>query len=110
MEEIIGDIKDEFDEEEFYYKRVDERNFIFEGKTMLNDVCRILDIAADTFEGVKGESDSLGGLILEIAGAFPETNQVITYENFDFTILEISKMRIQKVQITVNPVEIDFDK
>lgn len=101
MEEVIGDIKDEFDEEEFHYEKIDDRNFIFEGKTMLNDVCRILDVSSDTFEDVKGESDSLGGLILEMAGAFPETDQVISYKNFDFTILEISKMRIQKVKITL---------
>lgn len=101
MEEIIGDIKDEFDEEEFYYKQLDETHFIFEGKTMLNDVCRILNIQADTFEKVKGESDSLGGLILEIAGAFPETDQVIRYGRFEFTILEITKMRIQRVKIAV---------
>lgn len=109
MEEIIGDIRDEFDEEEFYYRRLDERNFVFEGKTMLNDLCRILGIPADTFEDVRGESDSLGGLILEIAGGFPETDQVISYRNFDFTILEISKMRIQKVKVTMNPEETDFD-
>jgi gliding motility-associated protein GldE len=101
MEEIIGDIKDEFDEEEFYYKQLDETHFVFEGKTMLNDVCRILNIPADTFEKVKGESDSLGGLILEIAGAFPETDQVIRYGRFEFTILEITKMRIQRVKIAV---------
>jgi len=110
MEEIIGDIKDEFDDEEFYFKRLDDGNYIFEGKTMLNDMCRLLDISADTFEEVKGESDSLGGLILEIAGAFPDENQVITFRNFDFTILEISKMRIQKVKVTVRPEIIDFDK
>lgn len=110
MEEIIGDIKDEFDGEEFYYRRLDDENYIFEGKTMLNDMCRLLDVSPDTFEEVKGESDSLGGLILEIAGAFPEENQLITFRNFDFTILEISKMRIQKVKVTVGPEIIDFDK
>lgn len=110
MEEIIGDIKDEFDDEEFYYRRLDDENYIFEGKTMLNDLCRLLNIAPDTFEEVKGESDSLGGLILEIAGAFPEKDQVITYRNFDFTILEITKMRIEKVKVTVRPEMIDFDK
>lgn len=106
MEEVIGDIKDEFDEEEFHYEREDEHNFIFEGKTMLNDVCRILDIPSDTFEEAKGESDSLGGLILEIAGAFPETGQVISYKNFDFTILEVSKMRVQKIKITIRPDDV----
>lgn len=110
MEEVIGDIKDEFDDEEFYYKRLDDGNFVFEGKTMLNDMCRILDIPPETFEPVKGESDSLGGLILEMAGAFPGMDQVITYENYDFTILEISKMRIEKVKVTIRPEIIDFDR
>ncbi|WP_225859881.1 MULTISPECIES: gliding motility-associated protein GldE [Chitinophaga] len=102
MEEVIGDIKDEFDEEEFNYSKVDNNTYVFEGKTMLNDVCRIMDIPQDTFEHVKGESDSIGGLILELAGKFPEENSVISYANYDFTVLEVSKMRIQKVQVNVN--------
>ena len=102
MEEIIGDIKDEFDEEEFNYNKINEHSYVFEGKTMLNDVCRIMNIAPDTFEAVKGESDSLGGLILELAGEFPEVNSVISYGNFDFTVLEITRMRIQKVKVTLN--------
>ncbi|MGX5818335.1 gliding motility-associated protein GldE [Chitinophaga lutea] len=101
MEEVIGDIKDEFDEEEFNYNKVDDHTYVFEGKTMLNDVCRIMDIAPDTFEKVKGESDSIGGLILELSGKFPEENSVISYENFDFTVLEVTKMRVQKVQVTI---------
>lgn len=105
MEEVVGDIKDEFDEEEFHYEKIDARNYVFEGKTMLNDVCRILDIPSDTFEEVKGESDSLGGLILEMAGAFPETNQVISYRDFELTILEVGRMRIQKVKITITDGE-----
>ncbi|HEY9258939.1 transporter associated domain-containing protein, partial [Chitinophaga sp.] len=103
MEEVIGDIKDEFDEEEFNYNKVDNFTYVFEGKTMLNDVCRIMNIPAETFETVKGESDSLGGLILELAGKFPEENSVINYNNFDFTVLEVNKMRIQKVQVTIRP-------
>ncbi|WP_255578115.1 gliding motility-associated protein GldE [Chitinophaga sp. sic0106] len=103
MEEVIGDIKDEFDEEEFNYSKVDNFTYVFEGKTMLNDVCRIINIPADTFETVKGESDSLGGLILELSGKFPDENSVISYSNFDFTVLEVNKMRIQKVQVTIRP-------
>ncbi len=102
MEEIIGDIQDEFDEEEFNYNKINEHNYVFEGKTMLNDVCRIMNLAPDTFEAVKGESDSLGGLILELAGEFPEVNSVISYGHFDFTVLEITRMRIQKVKVTLN--------
>lgn len=101
VEEVIGDIKDEFDEEEFNYSKVDNYTYVFEGKTMLNDVCRIMNIPPDTFEAVKGESDSIGGLILELAGKFPEENSVITYGDYDFTVLEKSKMRIQKVQVSV---------
>jgi CBS domain containing-hemolysin-like protein len=101
VEEVIGDIKDEFDEEEFNYSKVDNFTYVFEGKTMLNDVCRIMNIPPDTFEVVKGESDSIGGLILELAGKFPEENSVISHEQYDFTVLEVSKMRIQKVQVTI---------
>ncbi|ATL46804.1 gliding motility-associated protein GldE [Chitinophaga caeni] len=103
IEEVIGDIKDEFDEDEFNFNKVDDHTYVFEGKTMLNDVCRIMNISPDTFESVKGESDSLGGLILELAGKFPEENSVITYEDFDFTILEVTKMRIEKIQVSMNP-------
>ncbi len=105
MEEVIGDIKDEFDEEEFNYSKVDNYTYVFEGKTMLNDVCRIMNVPPDTFEHVKGESDSIGGLILELAGKFPEENSVINYGNFDFTVLEVSKMRIQKVQVIIRQDE-----
>lgn len=101
VEEVIGDIKDEFDEEEFNYSKVDNNTYVFEGKTMLNDVCRIMNIPPDTFEVVKGESDSIGGLILELAGKFPEENSVISHDNYDFTVLEVSKMRIQKVQVAI---------
>ncbi|UYQ96004.1 CBS domain-containing protein [Chitinophaga horti] len=101
IEEVIGDIKDEFDEDEFNFNKVDDRTYVFEGKTMLNDVCRIMNIAPDTFEQVKGESDSLGGLLLEISGKFPEENSVISYGAYDFTVLEVNKMRIQKIQVSI---------
>ncbi|PUZ20496.1 gliding motility-associated protein GldE [Chitinophaga costaii] len=101
MEEVIGDIKDEFDEDEFHYNKVDNDTYVFEGKIMLNDACRIMNIRPDTFEAVKGESDSIGGLILELAGKFPEENSVITYGDYDFTVLEVAKMRVQKVQVSL---------
>lgn len=109
MEEIIGEIRDEFDEEEFDYQKVEDNQFIFEGKTMLNDLCRILEIPADSFEDVRGESDSLGGLILEIAGGFPEAGSVVKYDRFDFTIVDIDKLRIGKVKVTINPEITTFD-
>jgi gliding motility-associated protein GldE len=103
MEEIIGDIKDEFDEEESGNKKIDDFNFIFEGKTMIHDVCKAMNLPLDTFDMVKGESDSLAGLVLEIAGEFPKNNDIIKSGDFDFTVLEISKNRIQKVKVTVHP-------
>lgn len=107
MEEIIGDIKDEFDEEETGNKKIDEYNFIFEGKTMLHDVCKTMNLSLDTFDSVKGESDSLAGLVLEIAGEFPKNNEVIKSGDFDFTVMDIQKNRIQKVKVTVHPPPLD---
>lgn len=102
MEEVIGDIKDEFDEDDLNYKKIDDRNYIFEGKMLINDVCKILGEPTDIFDAVRGESDSLAGLILEISGRFPAVNDVIHFSNFDFTVLAIDKMRIQRVKLTIN--------
>lgn len=103
LEEVIGEIADEFDEEETGNRKIDDLNYLFEGKTMLNDVCRLMGLSPDTFEEVKGESDSLAGLILEVAGEIPEVNQVINVGDFDFTILEVNKNRIQKIKVTIRP-------
>ncbi len=102
IEEIVGDIKDEFDEEDLHYKKVDENNYFFEGKTLINDVCRVIGEAPQLFEEVRGESDSLAGLLLEIAGKFPALNETISYKNFDFVVLEIDRMRIKRVKITID--------
>ncbi|MEI7757962.1 MAG: gliding motility-associated protein GldE [Bacteroidota bacterium] len=103
LEEIIGDIKDEFDEEETGYKKLDDNNYVFEGRTMLNDVCRIMDLQGDTFDQVKGESDSLAGLVLELAGEIPLVSQMVQSGVFQFTVLEVEKHRINKVKITIKP-------
>ena len=101
MEEIIGDIHDEFDEEESGNKKVDEHTYIFEGKTMINDVCKVLNIPAELFDKLRGDSDSLAGLVLEIAGEFPEVNEEVICDNFIFTPLVINKNRIEKVKVTL---------
>lgn len=101
MEEIIGDIQDEFDDEQSINKKIDPYNYIFEGKTMINDVCKILNIPLHTFDLLRGESDSLAGLILEIAGEFPKVNEQFETNNFTFTVLEINKNRIEKVKLTL---------
>jgi putative hemolysin len=101
MEEIIGEIKDEFDDEESNNKKIDDYNYIFEGKTMINDVCKALGMATDTFDTVRGESDSLAGLVLEIAGEFPQVNEEVVSGNFTFIPLEIKKNRLDKIKITI---------
>lgn len=101
MEEIIGDIKDEFDDEESGNKKIDDFNYIFEGKTMINDVCKAMSLPVDTFELVRGDSDSLAGLVLEIAGEFPQINEEVVSGDFTFIPLEISKNRIDKVKIII---------
>ena len=105
LEEVIGEIKDEFDEEESGYKKIDEYNYIFEGRTSVIDVCKMMQLPPDTFDAVKGESDSLAGLVLEIAGEIPAIGQVVQSGDFDFTVLEMLRNRLQKIRITIRPQE-----
>jgi len=101
LEEIIGDIKDEFDEEETGNRKLDDLNYIFVGKTMIHDMCRTMNLSQDTFDRVKGDSESLAGLVLELAGEFPKVNDIINSGDFDFTVLEIDKNRILLVKVTI---------
>lgn len=103
LEEVIGDIKDEFDDDELNHNKIDEYNYVFEGRTMINDVCKVMQLNADTFDSVKGESDSLAGLVLEIAGEIPIVNQVISSGDFDFTVLEAERTRLNKIKVTIKP-------
>ena len=101
MEEIIGDIQDEFDDEQSVNKKIDDFNYIFEGKTMINDLCKVLKIPLNTFDLLRGESDSLAGLILELAKEFPKVNDHFETNNYIFTVLGINKNRIEKVKLTL---------
>jgi gliding motility-associated protein GldE len=103
LEEVIGDIRDEFDEEESGNGRTDDGSYIFEGRTMLHDVCKAMNLSVDTFDKVKGESDSLAGLILELSGDIPKTNDVIRSGDFEFTVLDADSSRIKKVQVAIRP-------
>ncbi len=101
LEEIIGDIKDEFDEEEVEFIKLDDINYIFEGKTMLNDVCKAMELDPDIFMETKGESDSLAGLVLEIRGEIPEVGQIISTKDFNLEILEVEKNRLMKIKVSI---------
>ncbi len=104
MEEIIGDIRDEFDDEESANKKIDNSTYIFEGKTMINDVCKAMTLPGDTFEKVRGDSDSLAGLVLEIAGEFPQVDEEIVSGDFTFIPLAIQKNRIDKIKVVIRQV------
>jgi gliding motility-associated protein GldE len=100
IEEIVGDIKDEFDfEDDFYYKKIDNSTFLFDGKTSLNDLCKVMNIHKDFFNISKGESESLGGLILELNSKIPSVGDKIKYDKFIFTIMSVDKKRIKRVRV-----------
>jgi magnesium and cobalt exporter, CNNM family len=101
LEEVIGDIKDEFDEDEGAAARQEDGSFIFEGRTMINDVCKAMNLPVETFDNVKGDSDSLAGLILELAGEIPKVNDIIVCGDFEFSILDADSSRIKKVKVRI---------
>ena len=102
LEEIIGEIKDEFDEEEGNIRKLDENTFVFEGKTAINDACKAMKLMPSTFDPVRGESESMAGLVLELSGEFPTTNTVVTTGDFEFTVLEAYKNRIMEIKVSIN--------
>lgn len=100
IEEIVGDISDEFDDDEIVYSKLDSNNFVFEGKTALNDFYKILNIDGLDFEEAKGESDSLAGFILEITGKIPKKGAKVTFNNFIFTVEGVNKRRVTRIKAT----------
>lgn len=103
IEEIVGDINDEFDEDDISYSKIDANNYLFEGKTNLKDFCRVLEIEDDIdFEENKGEAETIAGFILEISGRFPKTNEIINFLNYSFKIESMDKRRIKRVKVTIN--------
>ena len=103
LEEIVGEINDEYDEEEKNYVRINANTYVFEGKTLLSDFFKILDLDDETFEDVEGDADSLAGLLLEIKGDFPELHERIDYQNYTFEVAELDGHRISKIKVVVHP-------
>lgn len=101
IEEIVGEINDEYDEEERTYVKISENVYIFEGKTLLSDFYKLAEINPDDFEAVTGDADTLAGLLLELKGEFPVLHEVINYDRYRFEILEMDVRRIVKVKVTV---------
>ena len=101
IEEIVGDISDEFDDDDLVYSKIDDCNYVFEGKISLKDLYRVVNIDVDLFEEHKGEAETIAGFVLEISGNFPKKNTQITFENYVFTIESLDKKRIKQVKLTI---------
>lgn len=102
LEEIVGEINDEYDDEEKPYTRINSNTYVFEGKTLLSDFYKLLNLDDETFEEVEGDADSLAGLLLEIKGDFPELHEKIDYENFTFEVTELDGHRISKIKVVIH--------
>ncbi len=105
LEEIVGEINDEYDEEEKFYSKLNYNTFIFEGKTLLTDFCRILNIDDEEFAEVEGDADTLAGMLLEIKGDFPSIHEKIDYKHYTFEVMNVEERRISKIKVTVHPVK-----
>jgi CBS domain containing-hemolysin-like protein len=99
LEEIVGEINDEYDDEEKPYQRLNQNTYIFEAKTLISDFTKILNLDDDYFEHIEGEAETLAGLLLEIKGEFPIQGERINYKNFTFDVLEVDQRRIVKVKV-----------
>ncbi len=102
IEEIVGDINDEFDDDGIQFSKLDSSNYIFEGKISLNDVLKTIDGEIDFFDPIKGESDTLAGLILEMKGNIPENGEILNYKHYSFTIESVDKTRVKRIKVTIN--------
>jgi len=102
IEEIVGDISDEFDDEDINFSQIDDKNFLFEGKVNLRDFYRVVDVDEDVFEERKGEAETLAGFILEISGNFPAKGQKISFANCLFTVEVVDKKRIKQIKVTLD--------
>lgn len=103
IEEIVGDISDEFDDDDLVYTKIDDNNFTFDGKTPLKDIYRIAKIEnEDDFENAKGEAETLAGFVLEQTGSFPKRNRKLNFKNCVFTIEALERKRIKQIKLTVN--------
>jgi CBS domain containing-hemolysin-like protein len=98
----VGEINDEYDEEEKIYTKLNYNTYVFEGKTLMSDFCRILNVDDDEFAEVEGDADSIAGLLLEIKGDFPSIHERIDYRNYSFEILKLEERRISRVKVVVH--------
>jgi CBS domain containing-hemolysin-like protein len=101
IEEIIGEINDEFDEVSAQYQKIDDKTYVFEGRVSLHDFCKTLDVEPQYFDDVKGESESVGGLLLELNKTMPAAGETLKYERFTFNVLTVDEKRIKRIRVHV---------
>jgi len=106
LEEIVGEISDEFDDEEKFYTKISENKYLFDGKTLLNDFYKVTGLDDTVFDGAKGEADTLAGLILELKGEIPVKNDTISYTNYVFTIEAVDNRRIKQIKVEIIKKEV----
>jgi gliding motility-associated protein GldE len=107
LEEIVGEITDESDEDQTRYHKLDEKSYVFEGRVLLNDFCKIIEIEEDIFEEVRGESETLAGLILELTGEIPEKDHSIEFGKFTFKVKSVDRRRIKEILVEINDDSIE---
>ncbi|HAM10750.1 MAG TPA: hemolysin [Bacteroidales bacterium] len=107
LEEIVGEITDESDEDPVLFKKLDEKTFIFDGKIMVNDFCKIINTEEDYFESIRGESETLAGLILELTGEIPQKGQSVTFRQFSFSVEAADRRRIKEIRVEIKQDEAD---
>jgi putative hemolysin len=110
LEEIVGEITDESDEDQTLYRKLDEKTYIFEGKILLNDFCKVIDIEEELLDKVRGESETLAGLILELTGEIPQKDQIIKFGNFIFRIESADRRRIKEIRVEIKKNDADNKK
>ena len=101
IEEIVGDISDEFDDSDLFYSKIDDYNYVFEGKTSIKDFSKVIDVDEEIFEDEKGEAETLAGFILEVSGKFPKIKEVINFQHLSFKVEAMDKKRVKQVKITI---------
>jgi CBS domain containing-hemolysin-like protein len=101
IEEIVGDISDEFDDEDLTYSKLDDYNYVFDGKTTLKDFYKVVDIDQELFEYSRGEAETLAGFVLEISGKFPRLKELVNFEKYTFKVEGMSRNRITQLKFTL---------
>jgi len=101
LEEIVGDIADEYDEDERLFTQINDTEYLFDGKILLNDFYKVLDVDEDDFEKIDGEVETLAGLVLELKGDFPKKGEKLEYKNYIFEVVSVTRKRIKTIKVKI---------